>query len=98
MTEDKGRRITIDSNVITASVFSKRDAEDPTSERAIIKCRTIDIPMITDIIADECIGRAKRSGSGATTSEMKEELHKDLFENVKGIEARIMDVYEYDKE
>ena len=83
MTEDRGRRITIDSNVIIASVFSKRDTEDSTSKRVIIKCRTVDIPMITDIIVDECIRRTRRSKSKATTSEMIEELNNITLDIIK---------------
>jgi len=140
------RRITIDSNVIIAAAFSKNDPDNSASQRVIIKCRTQDIPMLTDIIADECLKRARKPNSRVSASAMNMILNeisfeimelkpipsadelakkykirdkrdlkilfsadmtdsviiitqdKDFFEGVEGIKARIIDIYEYDKE
>jgi len=140
------RKITIDSNVIIAAAFSKGGPDGSTAQRVIIKCKTQDLPMLTDVIADECLKRARRPKSRVTISEMRAKLNdvsseiinlkpvpsagelkkiykirdihdlkilysadktyseivitqdKDFFEGVEGINARIMDIYEYIKE
>ncbi|MCL2712515.1 MAG: hypothetical protein FWD37_04495 [Methanomassiliicoccaceae archaeon] len=69
------RKITIDSNVIIASVFSKRVPDESTSQRVIIKCKTCDIPILTDIIVDECLKRARKPNSKTSTQTMKEKLN-----------------------
>jgi predicted nucleic acid-binding protein len=140
------RRITIDSNVIIAAVFSKGGPDESTAQRAIIKCKTHDIPMLTDIVADECLKRARKPRSRVSISTMRTRLNdisseiinlkpipsigelkkkykirdvrdlkilysaditdsvivitqdKDFFAGVDGIHAKVMDIYEYDKE
>jgi len=73
MDENEKRGVTLDSNVIIGHVISKHD--NTLLRCVVMKCISEDIPMLTDVIVNECLNYTRKPHSKVSYALMKERLN-----------------------